>query len=127
MAIRDALLADYDHEMGTTRRLLERLPDDKLGWKPHEKSMIFGYLANMVATMPAWVAMGVTKSELDVAPASGGGVDWAFTRPLVAGGLAGGSVGPIISRRVSSPALLTLLASALILAAISLALLHLVR
>ena len=40
MAIKDALLADYDHEMGTTRRLLERLPDDKLGSKPHEKSML---------------------------------------------------------------------------------------
>ena len=45
MAIKDALLADYDHEMGTTRRLLERLPDDKLTWKPHDKSMSLGGLA----------------------------------------------------------------------------------
>ena len=45
MAIKDALLADYDHEMGTTRRLLERLPDDKLAWKPHDKSMSLGGLA----------------------------------------------------------------------------------
>ena len=50
MAIKDALLADYDHEMGTTRRLLERLPDDKLSWKPHAKSMSLGELAMHVST-----------------------------------------------------------------------------
>src|SRR5580765_1135429 len=44
MAIKDALLAEYDHEMGTTRRLLERIPDDKLDWKPHEKSRALGEL-----------------------------------------------------------------------------------
>ena len=52
MAIKDALLADYDHEMGTTRRLLERLPDDKLAWKPHDKSMSLGGLATHVSQIP---------------------------------------------------------------------------
>jgi len=37
MAIKDGLLADFDHEMGTTRKLLERIPEDKLSWKPHAK------------------------------------------------------------------------------------------
>ena len=45
MAIKDALLAEFDHEMATTRRLLERLPDEQLSWKPHEKSMSLGGLA----------------------------------------------------------------------------------
>jgi uncharacterized damage-inducible protein DinB len=54
MAIKDALLADYDHEMGTTRRLLERLPDDKLGWKPHEKSMTLGALGTHLSRIAGW-------------------------------------------------------------------------
>lgn len=55
-----------------------------------------------------------------------GDVDWAFAAPLVAGGLAGGSIGPVISRRVSSPTLITILSGALILAAISLVVRHLI-
>ena len=54
MAIKDALLAEYDHEMGTTRRLLDRLPDDKLAWKPHEKSMALGELATHLGNIPNW-------------------------------------------------------------------------
>jgi uncharacterized damage-inducible protein DinB len=54
MAIKDALLADYDHEMGTTRKLLERLPEDKLSWKPHEKSMSLGGLATHLSNIPNW-------------------------------------------------------------------------
>src|SRR5215510_10143792 len=44
MTIKDALLMEYDHEVGTTRRLLERLPEAELAWKPHEKSMSLGGL-----------------------------------------------------------------------------------
>jgi uncharacterized protein len=58
------------------------------------------------------------------AHAFAGDVDWGFTAPLVIGGLAGGSVGPLIARRVSSPRLVTLLAIALVIAAISLAARH---
>jgi len=54
MAIKDALLADYDHEMGKTRRLLERLPEDKLTWKPHDKSMSLGALATHLSRLPSW-------------------------------------------------------------------------
>jgi len=55
MALKDALLPEYDHEMGTTRRLLERVPDADLGWKPHEKSFSLGQLASHIANIPHWL------------------------------------------------------------------------
>jgi uncharacterized damage-inducible protein DinB len=54
MAMRDALLPEYDHEMGTTRRLLQRTPEAELGWKPHEKSRSLGQLAGHIAHIPEW-------------------------------------------------------------------------
>jgi uncharacterized damage-inducible protein DinB len=54
MALKDGLLAEYDHEIATTRKLLERLPDDKLSWKPHEKSMSLGGLATHLGNIPTW-------------------------------------------------------------------------
>ncbi len=67
MAIRDALLPEFDHEMATTRKTLERVPEDKFGWKPHEKSMTMGRLASHVAEMPAWGTVGVKQDSLDLA------------------------------------------------------------
>lgn len=55
-----------------------------------------------------------------------GDVDWIFTAPLVAGGLVGGSIGPAIAKRISSPALINLLAIGLILAAVGLGVRHLI-
>lgn len=55
MAIKDALLAEFDHEMGTTRRLLERVRDADFGWKPHEKSYSLGQLAGHIAHLPHWL------------------------------------------------------------------------
>src|SRR5437667_6059953 len=66
MAIKDALLADYDHEMGTTRRLLERLPDDKLSWKPHAKSMSLGGLATHLANLPRWGGTILNDASFDL-------------------------------------------------------------
>jgi uncharacterized damage-inducible protein DinB len=54
MAIKDGLLAEFDHEMGTTRRLLERVPDEKLSWKPHDKSRSLGALATHLTALPHW-------------------------------------------------------------------------
>ena len=71
MKLTELLLAELDREVPRSRRALQEVPAGKYDWKPHDKSMIFGYLANMVATMPSWVAMGITKNDLDVAPASG--------------------------------------------------------
>jgi uncharacterized damage-inducible protein DinB len=71
MKLTEVLLAELDRETPRSRRVLEEVPAGKYDWKPHDKSMIFGYLAQLVATMPSWMAMGITKNELDVAPASG--------------------------------------------------------
>ena len=71
MKLTEFLLAELKSEADRSRRALEQVPEGKYDWKPHEKSMLFGYLANMVATMPTWVALGITKDELDVAPAEG--------------------------------------------------------
>ena len=54
MAIKDALLPEFDHEMATARKVIERVPDDKFGYKPHEKSMTMGALASHIADMPTW-------------------------------------------------------------------------
>jgi uncharacterized damage-inducible protein DinB len=54
MAIKDGLLAEYDHEMGTTRKLLDRLPDSALSFKPHVKSMSLGGLATHLSSLPSW-------------------------------------------------------------------------
>jgi uncharacterized damage-inducible protein DinB len=69
MAVKEALLAEYDHEMGTTRRLLERLPDDKLTWKPHEKSMSLGGLATHLGNIPHWAGKILTEEFFDLAGA----------------------------------------------------------
>jgi uncharacterized damage-inducible protein DinB len=71
MKMTEVLLAELDRETPRSRRTLGELPAGKYDWKPHDKSMILGYLAELVATMPSWMAMGITKNELDVAPASG--------------------------------------------------------
>ena len=71
MKLTEFLLAELDREVERSRRALEQAPEGKYDWKPHEKSMIFGYLANMVATMPMWIIMQINQNELDVAPAPG--------------------------------------------------------
>ena len=71
MKLNEFLLAELDREVDRSRRALEEVPEDKYDWKPHDKSMAFGYLSDMVATIPSWIVMEVTKNELDVAPAQG--------------------------------------------------------
>ncbi|MFY9570943.1 MAG: DinB family protein [Blastocatellia bacterium] len=71
MNLNEFFLAELDREAKRSRRALEQVPDGKYDWKPHDKSMIFGYLADMVATIPAWLAMEITQDELDVAPKEG--------------------------------------------------------
>ena len=67
MALKDALLPEFDHEMGTTRRLLERVPDADLAWKPHAKSFSLGQLAAHLANIPRWVDATLDFSVFDVA------------------------------------------------------------
>ena len=60
MSIVDPILAEFDHESKTTRRVLERVPGDKLAWKPHAKSMSLGQLALHIAQVPGNIAGFVT-------------------------------------------------------------------
>ena len=71
MTMTEFLLAELNREVDRSRKALEQVPEGKYEWKPHEKSMAFGYLAELVATIPMWVAMQVAKNDLDVAPADG--------------------------------------------------------
>jgi uncharacterized damage-inducible protein DinB len=70
MAIKDALLPEFDHEMATTRRLLERLPEAEFAWKPHDKSMALGQLAGHIANLPQWCSatLASTVFDLDALP-----------------------------------------------------------
>jgi len=67
MTTAELLLQDYDMEMGMTRRTLERVPEDKPGYKPHEKSMALGRLAMHVATLPRFGTVVLTTPNLDLA------------------------------------------------------------
>ena len=71
MKLTELFLSELDREVERSRRALEQVPEGKHDWKPHDKSMIFGYLASMVATIPSWVAMTITRDELDLKPAGG--------------------------------------------------------
>ena len=66
MAIKDGLLPEYDQEIATTRRLLERVPANAAAWKPHAKSASLGQLAVHVATITGWIAPTMRLAELDL-------------------------------------------------------------
>ena len=67
MAIKDALMPEFDHEMGATRRVLERVPAADLAWKPHEKSFSLGQLASHVSNLPHWMSLIFDADMLDLA------------------------------------------------------------
>jgi uncharacterized damage-inducible protein DinB len=67
MAIAEALIPEFDHEMGTTRRMLDRVPEAEFGWKPHEKSMTLGQLAGHIANIPFWCTATLRAESLDLA------------------------------------------------------------
>src|SRR6202521_750097 len=71
MTIGQSMLPEFDQEMQTTRKTLERVPDEKWNWKPHEKSGTVGWLAGHIATLPGWTTMTINTEELDYAPVNG--------------------------------------------------------
>jgi len=71
MKLKEYLRAEMEREIDRSRRALEQAPEGKYEWKPHEKSMAFGYLANMVATIPMWISMQINQDDLDIAPKDG--------------------------------------------------------
>lgn len=72
MALGEALLPEFDQEMASTRKTLERVPEDKFGWKPHDKSGTMGWLATHLANIPSWVKTTLEQDSLDLAPPGGG-------------------------------------------------------
>lgn len=71
MTMVELFLGELEREGAATRRVVERVPDHRTDWKPHERSMPMGYLATLVATMPGWVCHTVDKDELDINPPGG--------------------------------------------------------
>jgi uncharacterized damage-inducible protein DinB len=71
MSLSQSLLPEFDHEMANTRKVLERIPEDKLDWKVHEKSNTIGWVAAHLAEIPAWVDLTLNQDSLDVAPPGG--------------------------------------------------------
>jgi uncharacterized damage-inducible protein DinB len=68
MAISNSLLPEFDNEMKNTRKTLERVPDDKFAWKPHDKSFPMGALATHLANLPSWGSLTLASDSFDVAP-----------------------------------------------------------
>jgi uncharacterized damage-inducible protein DinB len=68
MSLSEMLLPEFDQETAGLRRTLERIPEDRFMWKPHEKSWTLGGLATHLANLPSWTAMTLTQSELDLEP-----------------------------------------------------------
>lgn len=71
MAYSASTLPEFDHEMANTRKLLERVPDNKFDWKPHPKSHTIGWNANHLAEIPGWALGTLTTSSMDIAPVGG--------------------------------------------------------
>ena len=66
MKLTQLFLEELETEAAGTRRALERVPEGRADWKPHEKSMALGYLASLCATMPGWIDLMINKDEWDI-------------------------------------------------------------
>lgn len=66
-SITQTLLKELEQEAQTTRKMLERVPNDKFDWQPHKKSMTIRRLATHIAELPSWISMALTTDELDFA------------------------------------------------------------
>ena len=71
VSLAKAFVAEFDHECAGTRKMLERVPEDKLTWKPHEKSMSLAQLTGHIAEMPGWAGSVMSAEELDFAKMEG--------------------------------------------------------
>lgn len=80
MTISEMLLPEFDSECAITRRVLERVPDDRLEWKPHEKSFSMGHLAQLVSMLPGWTSMVLGGTEFDIAPKDGKGSAYSIQK-----------------------------------------------
>ena len=83
MSRADELLPEFDEEMKSTRRVLERVPSENGEWKPHPKSFSLAHLAQLVSWMPGWLTNILQETSLDLA--SGGRYSTEKTETLLAG------------------------------------------
>lgn len=83
MSIAESLLPEFDHEMGVTRRAIERVPDGNFSWAPHERSMTLGRLAEHLAEMPYWCSAALKQDRLDVSSGKPTGYETPVTRDAV--------------------------------------------
>ncbi len=84
MSLSASLLPEFDHEMATTRKTLERVVDAKLDWKPHTKSYSMGELAGHLSNIPSWTKSTLEEDSLDFAP---NGVPLKMDMPKTAAGI----------------------------------------
>lgn len=71
MSISDALIPEFEHEMATTRRVLERVPTGQGNWKPHPKSFSLEHLAQLLSWMPGWITNALQHTELNLSESIG--------------------------------------------------------
>jgi uncharacterized damage-inducible protein DinB len=71
MKMTELFLEELEQEVARSSKVLARVPAGQYDWRPHERSMAFGYLADIVATIPSWIAMAIELDELDLAPKDG--------------------------------------------------------
>jgi len=71
MSLSESLLPEFDHEMANTRKVLERIPEDKLNWKVHPKSHTIGWVGMHLAEIPSWAEEALNHDSWDVAPVEG--------------------------------------------------------
>lgn len=87
MELTSLFAAQLVREAERCRKALERVPEGRNDWRPHEKSMPLGYLSTLVATMPSWIAMAIEQDQLDLAPPGGPTYQppvWSTTGELIA-------------------------------------------
>lgn len=83
MSIGQSFLREFDEEMASTRKVLERVPTEKGEWKPHPKSFSFGHLAQLVSGMPGWISETLRKPFIDLGR-PGSGYTYESTESLLA-------------------------------------------
>ena len=71
MSIAESILPEFDQEMAGTRKVLERVPNDKLDWRAHPKSNTIGWVGSHLANIPLWTKFTIAQDSLDIAPKEG--------------------------------------------------------
>ena len=99
MTLKDALIAQFDREVAISKRVLANVPEGKFDWKPHPKSMQFGYLAQLVAMMPVWMSMVCDQPDLDLAAGNLKQEPWKTADDAAEGARRVCGQGPRLTRR----------------------------